>query len=80
MGIQISVFELAELTKLVVKSIRSERPGWQFEPGASTECINRLREVTGLGWRQAKNLVDVALPNDPVFEVAMKICYPPGRP
>jgi hypothetical protein len=72
MGIQIYTPALAELTKLVVKSIRSER--WRFDPDASTECIKRLREVTGLSWRQAKNLVDVALPYDPVYEAARKIC------
>lgn len=74
MGIQIYTPALAELTKLVVKSIRSERPCWQFDPDASTECIKRLRQVTGLSWRHAKNLVDVALPGDPVYEVARKIC------
>jgi hypothetical protein len=72
--IEIHAYGLAELTKLVVKSVKHDHPFWRTDSAANTECIKRLREVTGLSRGQARNLVDVAFSNDPVWDAARKIC------
>jgi ribosomal protein L7/L12 len=66
MAIFINADALAGITKLVVKDIGSAN---------KIECIKGVREVTGLSLKQAKDLVEAALPGeDPVGRVARKIC------
>jgi len=65
MRIFITADALAEITKLVVKA----------SPAKKIECIARMRQLTGLGLKEAKDLVEAALPGeDPVGRVARKIC------
>jgi ribosomal protein L7/L12 len=65
MGILIKAAGLAEITKLVVKA----------NPAKKIECIVRVCQVTGLGLKEANDLVEAALPGeDPVVRVARKIC------
>jgi Ribosomal protein L7/L12 C-terminal domain len=78
MKITINPDQLAELTRLIVKGVETES---RFDqPSASIneiECIKRVRGVTGLGLRDARQLVEAALPDhDPVAHVAWQICDP----
>jgi len=63
MGIFINADALAGITKLVVKDIGSAK---------KLECIARVRKVTGLGLREANDLVQAEL--YPLARVAREIC------
>ena len=73
MGLSIDAIGLAELTKLVVRSMKNE-----VKLGSSAgkiDCIRRMRQVTGLGLKEVRDLVEAALPDeDPIVRVAKKIC------
>lgn len=55
---------LTNITKFVVASIGVDR---------KIECIKKVREITGVGLRAAKDLVDACNPTDPVLLVAGRI-------
>jgi hypothetical protein len=78
MGINIDADQLAALTKLVVKGYQNDPRGFR-----AIECIKELRHLTGLGLKEAKDLVEAAVPQEePVLRVARQICRdrPPTRP
>lgn len=55
---------LANITKFVVATIGVER---------KVECIKKVREITGLGVREAKDLVEACDSTDPVLIIAGRI-------
>jgi ribosomal protein L7/L12 len=70
MGININTIQLAELTKLVIKSAENDPQLLN-----KIDCIRQLRQVTGLGLKAAKDLVEAAFPQEePVLRVARQIC------
>jgi ribosomal protein L7/L12 len=69
MGINIDANQLAHLTKLVVLSFE------ECFPFPKIDCIKELRRCTGVGLKEAKDLVEAALPQEePVLQVARQIC------
>ena len=78
MSINIDANQLAALTKLVVKGFQNDPRGFR-----TIECIRDVRFITGLGLREAKDLVEAALPQEePVLRVARQVCRDraPTRP
>jgi ribosomal protein L7/L12 len=82
MQIKIDPEKLALIAKLVVKGVECEHRLGVLDVGKMEgldvphiESIKRLRHVTGLGLKEAKDLVEAALPReDPLVRVARDIC------
>ena len=76
MTIRLEADALVELVKLVSRDIE-RRYGVGSLHRHKIECIRGIRQVTGLGLKEAKDLVEATAPeNDPLRRVALEICAP----
>jgi hypothetical protein len=74
MRINITAEILVDITKLVVDGIEYERRlGLKY--GGVTEAVEQLRHLTGLGLKEATDLVTAAVPRDDRLIIAsIRIC------